>query len=362
MDVSPFPYQGPLDPAQVRGREALIADLTERITERRVTALLGPRRYGKTSIVRRVVEDLSDESSIIWIDLYEVASLADLAVRLDDALVQTRGAVRAALARVAASVSLNLGVARLEFRKQPSQQPDALATVHTLLDVMVKGALRSPTAIVFDEFSSIANVANAAGLLRTYLQHHYQSIGLVFAGSEPAMMRMLFSDVAQPFYAQADLVEIGPMTEAEVATIVLDGFDETGRAAGPVASRVAAFSRGHPQRAMHLADAAWRRTAPGEEADDDVWAAALEAVRRDTDAGLERLYSALNEGQRASLRILAAGGSLFGADARLLDLSPGAAQHARKVLVDRGHVHDVDGRFEIVDPLFADWINRRFAI
>ena len=44
----------------------------------------------------------------------------------------------------------------------------------------------------------------------------------------------------------------------------------------------------------------------------------------------------------------------------MLDLSIGAAQHARRQLVDRGHLIERSGRFVIVDPVFADWINHRF--
>ena len=37
--------------------------------------------------------------------------------------------------------------------------------------------------VVLDEFSGIADVPKAAGLLRTELQHHYRDLALVFAGS-----------------------------------------------------------------------------------------------------------------------------------------------------------------------------------
>ena len=57
----------------------------ERITERRVTALIGPRRFGKTSVLRRVAHGLT-EMSVIWVDLYEVTSMIDLAIRFDEAL------------------------------------------------------------------------------------------------------------------------------------------------------------------------------------------------------------------------------------------------------------------------------------
>ena len=65
-------------------------DLTERVTEWRVTGLLGQRRYGKTSVLRRVTADLS-EVPPVWVDLHEVPSMADVAVRFDEALADTAG-------------------------------------------------------------------------------------------------------------------------------------------------------------------------------------------------------------------------------------------------------------------------------
>jgi uncharacterized protein len=361
VEVSPFPYHGPLEPDQVGGREALIADLIERVTEHRVTALLGPRRYGKTSVLRRVAADVSAAGAeVVWVDFYEVASMADVAIRLDDALSSVRGRLRERLSRIAGALSLNLGVARVEFRAPGPQRPDPLMTVHGLLEILTRAAQDSPTVVIFDEFSSIARVQQAAGLLRTHLQHHFQTLGLVFAGSEPSMMRMLFSDQAQPFYAQADLVEIGPLSTAEVVAIVNDGFASTDRRAGPLPERIATFAAGHPQRSMQLADAAWRRVDTGEEASIVTWGDALQDARQSTAAGLERLYSSLREGEKAVLRILASGGGIFGVQAELLDLAHGTAQHARGSLVDRGHLRHVDDGYHLVDPLFADWIANRF--
>ena len=57
-DRSPFPYHGPLRPEQVTGRESLALDLAQRIADRRLTALVGPRYYGKTSLLKRVAADL----------------------------------------------------------------------------------------------------------------------------------------------------------------------------------------------------------------------------------------------------------------------------------------------------------------
>ena len=217
MDVSPFPYQGPLEPAQLTARGELVADLTERVTEHRVTALLGPRRYGKTSALRRVAADVIHAgAAVAWVDLYEVASIADLAARFDTALAKVPGRFAELATRYAAAAQINLGLISLQLRAPGRERPDPLLTLHSLLDVLVRSASATPTVLVCDEFSGIARVDGAAGALRTHLQHHFQELGIVFAGSEPSMMRMLFGDQAQPFYAQADLVEIPPLADAEV--------------------------------------------------------------------------------------------------------------------------------------------------
>lgn len=363
MEISPFPYQGPLEPEQVRGRLDLVADLTERVTEHRVTALLGPRRYGKTSVLRRVAADvIAGGAAVVWVDLYEVASMADLAARLDDALARVTGRFAAQASKIAAAASLNLGLVRLELRAPTRERADPLLTTHALLEVLTRTVASTPTVLVVDEFSSIARVDGAAGLLRTHLQHHYQEMGLVFAGSEPSMMRTLFTDPAEPFYAQADLVEIGPLTSAEVVHLVAQGFLETGRRAGPLPQRIAAFVAGHPQRAMQVADTAWRLVPEGDEANLATWEEALAGVRAATADGNERLYSGLHEGERGVLRVLASGGSVFGTAAEVLGLAGGTAQNARQRLIDRGHLLALDDRYTLVDPVFADWIRNRFPI
>lgn len=356
MEESPFRYHGPLYPAQVHGRDQLLADLVERVTARRVTALVGPRRYGKTSVLRRLAADLT-ELSAVWVDLYEVTSMADLVFRFDASLAAADAPFGGEAQALAASLQVNLGVARVEFsRGRMKDRPDPVARLGLLLDVLVRTAARTPTLLVLDEFSSIATVGGAAGVLRTALQHHYTELGIVFAGSMPSMMRQLFSSRVEPFYAQADLVEITPLEPEAVTGIIRDGFAATGRSAGALPAHIIDFADGHPQRTMQLADAAWRHTPPGGTADGATWSAALAEVRRASADPMERLFSHFERGERDVLRIVASGGAIYGNAAALLELSRGAAQHARDRLVADGDLLSRPGGLVITDPLLADWL------
>lgn len=363
MDRSPFPYHGPLQPEQVSGRESLARDLAQRIADRRLTALVGPRRYGKTSLLKRVAADLQDVGAEpVWVDLYQVTSMADLAGAIDRGLASVVGPVSRVLDSIAATLSLRLGVLGVQLSRGPRRRPDPVLSLRSLLQVLVRAGQRRDLFIVFDEFSGIAGVEGGAGVLRTELQHHFQSLGIAFAGSEPSTMRTLFSEHAQPFFAQADLVEIGPLSDDAIRRIIEDGFDRTGRSTGGITSRIVAFADGHPQRAMQLADAIWRLVAPGGAAHLRTWETALTEVRISVDAGSERIHSLLPSGQQKTLRAVASSGSIYGTAASLLNLPPGTARNASEALVGAGFLRRDQRQLSVVDPLLADWLRRRFPL
>ena len=362
MERSPFPYHGPLKPEQVTGREELRQDLAQRITDRRLTAVIGPRRYGKTSLLKRVAADLEAVGpQPVWFDFYELTSMSDLAARVDRGLGAVIGPVRQVLGSIASTMSLNLGVLSAELSRSARQRPDPLLSLQRLLEALVKTAERQDLFVVFDEFSGITRVDGAAGVVRTELQHHFQSLGIVFAGSEPSTMRTLFSLQNQPFFSQADLVEIGPLDDAELYRIIDNGFDRTQRTAGGVTSSIVAFAEGHPQRAMQLADAAWRLVGSGEIASSRTWEHALGEVRGNVDSGFERFYSSIPIGHQRTLRALASSGSIYGKAAAFVDLSPGTARDAAEALVGNGILRRRDEQLKVTDPLLSDWLSQKFA-
>lgn len=358
MHVSPFRFHGPLEPDEVTGRDDIVGDLVQRVTERRPTVLVAPRRFGKTSVLGRVGAELADTSTVVTVDLYELRSWADFAARLDDALDGVVGEARGRLDRIAAGLEISLGVVKARFSRP--DRPPGDTTADRLLDLIVAHGIDTPTVLVFDEFSSIVRVDGAAGLLRTKLQRHFASIGLLFAGSEPSTMRMLFADLDQPFYAQADLVELPGLGRDLVDELIVQGFD--GAPPAGLSTRLFEFAGGHPQRTMQLADAAWR-VVQDDVPDVRVWADALDAVRTSTESGFELRFAGLATAEQAVMRLAATDGVLYGRDAELLSLTASSADGAKRTLIDRGQIESTTGaRVGVIDPLFADWLRRRFPL
>jgi hypothetical protein len=175
-------------------------------------------------------------------------------------------------------------------------------------------------------------------------------------------MRAMFTDRARPFYAQADLVEIEPLSATALRATVTDGFERTERDPGSLAAHIHEFTGGHPQRSMQLADAAWAAAVPGARYSDELWGHALAEVRRQSAPANETLFSRSPASDQKLLRLVAQGRPMFGGAAAVLELSPSAVQASRDRLVDLGEIVRHGTGWTLVDPVYADWIRHRFPV
>lgn len=361
MELSPFDFTGPLPPERVTGRDDLLGELTRRVTARTPTALLGPRRFGKTSVLGRLAADLTEVTTIV-VDLMPVQAPHDAVRAVTAALLDADTHVREEATAVSAKLGFNLLALRGEIATiRAADRPDPSVAFANLIDTLVRTALAGPTVVVFDEFQQIAALDNGTAVLRSALQRHYKDIGLLFAGSAPSAMRDIFSNPGQPFLHQADIVEIGPLTLEATQQLIADGFAETGRTPGTVASLIHAHTDGHPLRTMQAAHVAWQYAEDGPA--DTAWGDALAAIRTAGRPAVSALYEQLPTSQQKVLRILANGGSIYGSAAAALDLSKGGAQQASRSLHADGHLlDDASGSSRVADPFLADWLQLAYPL
>lgn len=86
IEASPFIFDGPLPPTEVVGRDVELAALADRAARGRFTLLYAPRRYGKTSLIRRLQADAGDRDLVVVIvDLEGCQTVDDLGRRIADA-------------------------------------------------------------------------------------------------------------------------------------------------------------------------------------------------------------------------------------------------------------------------------------
>jgi hypothetical protein len=359
--TNPFVYARALLPEESIPRAAETERLLAMLAGGHNAVLHAPRRFGKTTLLKHVQQRAAElDMPGVLIDLGDVLSTADVAVRLDQAFRALPGATRSLIVKELASIGLTTPLGGFSLAR--GKQADPIAAVHALLELPAQIAERRGrrVLVVLDEFQALVSLDGMDGVFRSHIQHH-ADVSYVFAGSEPSMLRALFEDRARPLYGQAERVRLGRLGFEETFDFLTVRFAETGRSIAPeVAAELARLGEGHAQRMMLLAHMAWERTRKNETAGMPELRGAYGAAMSAVGPELRFLWESLSANERRVLAALASGVSPFSVEAqRLTDLaSRSSAARSVEQLEERSLVERPGDAEElrIVDPLFGRWV------
>src|SRR3954463_9936319 len=92
--MNPFPYQRPILPEQVIDRDLEVQKLLSWCDSAMLGRLDAPRRYGKTSLVRKVFHEAGKHGTVgVLCDLKGGLTLSDVITRLGRSYAQLRGSL-----------------------------------------------------------------------------------------------------------------------------------------------------------------------------------------------------------------------------------------------------------------------------
>ncbi len=182
-----------------------------------------------------------------------MATVGDVAARVAEAFSVLPNDPRRSVRRWAARLGVSAQLAGVKLSLSPSAvrppADEARAALLELLDVPLglheqDGGL---TVVCLDEFQDLLVADDSLdGLFRSVIQHHGGAAAYVFAGSQPSLMRALFSDRERPFYGQARPLELPVLPADEAARDVESLLAADGLQAGRRRRRAARVHRRAP--------------------------------------------------------------------------------------------------------------------
>ena len=367
-DVNPFVYSRPVPPEDIVDRDDEVRQLLRNAVGGHYVRLYAPRKYGKTSLLKRALHDGERDEGLVpvLVDLYRVSSVADVTVRLERAYAkqlkgELRKRVEAFLQRT--GVGLSLGAFGISAQLQLEPMQDPLPALHALLELPLRleasGGYRA--LIAFDEFQDIGRIDGLDGLLRSHIQHHGEVASYVFAGSEPGLMRLLFESKDRPLYGSAVPMRLGRLDDADIAAYVAARFEATGARSARRSTRSCG-----PRGATRSGRCSWRtgcgrRSRRGRRRRSTTGTRAHAAAMRELDAEFDAQWRGLDTSEQKTLRslLLGDGAPYRTAALRRLELTKDVVRRALPRLAATAEIEErEEGGYSIVDPLFADWIGR----
>lgn len=365
--MNPFHYTGPVPVEELIDRDGEAERLLARAEEANNSRVVAPRRFGKTSLLRRVIHDADRIGwAAVYVDFFGVLTLADIAQRIERAYAQQlQGGLATWFAGVRRTLHPTFSAgggafpAGIEIELNAQAEPpllDRLALPRRLFERRGTRAL-----VVFDEFQDVLAAGDRVdAVIRSEIQHHGDAASYIFAGSHVGMMRELFANRRRAFYGQAAPVEVPPLSAEDVAEYVASRFQRNERDVGEALEPLLALGAGHPQRTMLLAHALFELTPAGAAATQETWRRAYERALRQIGDELRSIWTGLPIGQRRGLTVIAENSaSLYGSGRSHGGSRGGAVRSSIRALEDRGEITaepTTRTGYRLTDPLLAAWI------
>ncbi|MBA2349373.1 MAG: hypothetical protein H0V81_13880 [Solirubrobacterales bacterium] len=366
--ATPFVYEEPVTGDDLIDRVDEIALLTDRALNGRNTRLVGPRRFGKTSVIRAALAACAPvAAATVEVNFLGCVTAEDAAVRIERAYGRALvGPLRRWFDGVVRTLRPTFSAAPggVGVRVAPTGGANALLD-RLALPRRIHEKTGKVCVIAFDEFQEVLRIDPALpGTFRAEMETHGPAAGYIFSGSHPGLMRELFADRRHAFFAQAAPVELGPLPLDALAEVIDFRFRRDGRDAGEALGPLLDAGAGHPQRTMLLAHHLFLATPARGTAGIEEWTLAEAGARQEAQSEIQVLWASASNLERRVLKAVADGTVTLtsGAATTRFGLGKGGSvRTATDRLTDEGHLVAAayaPAGLTTVDPFLRAWLQR----
>ena len=275
---NPFEFGRELGTGELVDREDELQVVTDTIRQGGKLFLIGPRRFGKTSILRVAQDQLVEQQAIILrfnaenypsVEQLIAALIAEAARHLKGTLERKGAQVREFFTSLRPDLSFDLTESRwkvaLGLKNVPTVSESATLLVQALNgleQLALAQPAKRPVGLMIDEFQSLVAEGGVKleGQLRGAIQQH-RRVGYVFAGSKTRMLMAMTLDPARPFYRLGAARFIGAVPRPDFLRFLRESFTRTGFgiADDEPLELLLSLAEEVPYNVQHLAHQSWNQ-------------------------------------------------------------------------------------------------------
>lgn len=369
---NPFHYGTPVEGDQFAGRGDELRAIVGRMRNEVSVVVVSPRRFGKTSLLRKATRQLAAEGgAVAEVNVLGCRNAASFAAALTSAVYSLQDGwwhrVRAAVPeflkrlRIAPTVTFEAdGPPTFGFdaRLAPDNIDDVIGDLYA---IMAAEAAQRAAVLVLDEFQAVTDLGEHLPALFKSLADQHPAVCLVLAGSKRHLMEQLVLSRNAPLYGMAERFALGPIPDDVMIDFVIRRAKDGGKPTSDATARhLIAVGGPVPDDIQHLAyetyDVGSKRITTA-----DVDGGLANTVAHEASLHADR-YERLATTQRRVLVALATEptGEPYGATfVRRADLaSASAAQRAVSALEAAELITRRDSVWQITSPFFAEWLRQ----
>lgn len=235
--INPFITTGYAGAAYFCDREQETADITRMLVNGNNVALISPRRYGKTNLIRHCFAqpEIAEKYYTFVIDIYSTKSVADLVHRLGLSILEALKPLgRKAWEKFITVLSSVRSGISYDISGNPSWMMSIgdITTPTTTLEEIFYYLEHAdkPCIVAIDEFQQITHYGDERieATLRTHVQQ-CANTHFIFSGSQRHLMGQMFTSPARPFYQSVSIYNLPLLPEDKYVEFCVRLFEEYGK-------------------------------------------------------------------------------------------------------------------------------------
>lgn len=372
---SPFQYGTLVDKENFVNRVEERKQLKEMLGSGINVILISPRRWGKSSLVKVAMDELTHENTnirVCYIDAFSIKSEVEfyqtfareviscaastLEKRLEDIKHFLKGISPSITLKSDSSDSLSFDL-KLELEEKDIME---------ILELPEKLALAKGLHIIvcIDEFQQLAQLSDyksMEGKMRAVWQKQH-SVSYCFYGSKRHMMMDIFNNSSNPFYRFGQVIFLQKIKKEEWIPFIVHSFRKTNKLISEQqAGQLCDIVKCHSWYLQQLCYFVWSGTA------DKVTNKTIEVrTRQLIDTNMPMFMNDtenLTAAQTAMLRAVADGEYRFNSISATRKYALGSAQtitRNKRMLTERDFIEKEGSNYVFSDPIFELWFKREY--
>lgn len=370
---NPFFYGEEVSGNCFTNRKAEIEDLISDLSRGQNVIVYSPRRYGKTSLMKKVLAVLSAKGVLtFYVNLYAATSKRKFIEIYSRAIARgTRGKIeqvldqlKKLLPRVIPKIVIK-PPGLPEFEIDFSEKAKGLSPILEDLYVAIEKYARKmgkQAVVVFDEFQEILNLEDdeIERTMREYVQSQ-KLVSYVFMGSKKHLMHKLFNNANRPFYKSGRIFPLKKIGAADFADFIKHKFKGCKiLLSNELADKILSLTECHPYYTQMFCSVLWDRNIGKKKITEKaVSEALLEVISRES-SNYANLWDGLSQKRKLLLIAIAkSGGAGIYSQEFITEFklgTPSTIQKGLKALLNKELLEKENGNILFSDIFFKQWV------
>ena len=376
MEERPFSFGSAVTGENFTDREKETKRLSANFKHGINTILISPRRWGKTSLVKKTIELVKSEKlKIVYLDIFACRTPEEFLTRFAENVVkQTSSRTEEWFENIKSFL--------LRFNPKFTMRPDLLTEYslnlqfsplqedrEEILNLPEKIAIKKNCRVVvcIDEFQQIGEFKNSLTFqkqLRTVWQHQ-QSTSYCLFGSKKHLMMQLFENTDYPFYKFGDLMFLNKIPSEMWTKFIIERFNDSGKNIdASIAEEISTLVECQSNYVQQLAWILWVNT--DREATHEELKFSFNELIQHNSPLFERMIENLTGYQLNFLRAVVSGVKKdLTSQENLIKYQLGTSANVSRIkesLLNKDLIEINHKETTIPDPIFREWLRRELKI